>query len=603
MHPHRRFARITGLLAAVMLALGPAPVTASAEPAAAADHPTLSGSFIQPHLVDAWSDAELADEMQYLLRAGMDEVVLQWSADTGSYTTAYPTSIPLFDQNTETDVVGRILTAADDAGVRVHLGLQVNDEWWDTYANDANWLTVEARHATNIAGELWSRYGHHASVAGWYLPFEVDNHNFPSRRSWDAMSAFYVNVITGLRNIRDMPVSTSPFYNIDGGLSPTGWKNMWVRILNRADLDVIALQDGVGVGHASVQNLPAWFRATLAAIDTARPTTQLYSDVETFNPDFTPMAVKGVVADMRAVQPFVDGYWSFSYDHYNSPQVVSSVHDSAYRAYVSTGAVDDIAPTTPASVTVTRHAAGTATITWAAATDAGGVAGYNVVRDGTFLGRVDAPRNCARFSIGNEDCTAPKAPTWFQDVSPVGGVEHSYTVTSFDAAGNLSAASAPGTEPSADSVKVVSGGAAYQCSIPASSSYPDSGGELTDGALGSAVYTHPAWSGRLTHQSIVCVLDLGTQQDVSAVTARSLQDVGTGIAAPALAEVAVSLDGTTFTPFGGAAAADEVVGVGAVVHRVEGSASARFVRFTFTTGGSWAFLDELEVLSGQAGGN
>ena len=52
-------------------------------------------------------------------------------------------------------------------------------------------------------------------------------------------------------------------------------------------------------------------------------------------------AVPAVVADLRAVAPFVSANWSFSYDHYQVPTPRGSqAPHQAYLRYVATGQVD-----------------------------------------------------------------------------------------------------------------------------------------------------------------------------------------------------------------------------------------------------------------------
>jgi hypothetical protein len=112
---------------------------------------------------------------------------------------------------------------------------------------------------------------------------------------------------------------------------------MWAAILPAAPIDAIALQDGVGAGHASAEQLPAWFAATAAAIKTSGVDTELWATTETFTPGFGSMDIGSVVDDMVAVQPYVSRYWGFSYDHYQSPQQVGPALHQAYLDYLRTG--------------------------------------------------------------------------------------------------------------------------------------------------------------------------------------------------------------------------------------------------------------------------
>jgi hypothetical protein len=129
----------------------------------------------------------------------------------------------------------------------------------------------------------------------------------------------------------------SPFFNPAGGLPPAEWAKMWATILPAAPIDAIALQDGVGAGHASAEELVPWFAATAAAIKTAGTDTELWSTTETFTSDLDPMDIGSVVEDMIAVSPYVSRYWSFSYDHYQSPQQVGPAFHETYVDYVTTG--------------------------------------------------------------------------------------------------------------------------------------------------------------------------------------------------------------------------------------------------------------------------
>lgn len=62
----------------------------------------------------------------------LDQLVLQWSADSKAHTTVYPTNLTAagytYTQNTTHDVVGRALTHADANGAHVYVGLQTNSD-------------------------------------------------------------------------------------------------------------------------------------------------------------------------------------------------------------------------------------------------------------------------------------------------------------------------------------------------------------------------------------------------------------------------------------------------------------------------------------------
>ncbi|GAA3620515.1 hypothetical protein GCM10022419_127690 [Nonomuraea rosea] len=581
----RRVLAVLSLVFSLVFSLV-AGLPAAAAPAGAAactTAPRFAGSFLQPALGDTWTAATWDQELGYLTRACMSQLILQWTADSKAGTAVYPSA--LYGQSTQTDVVAAALSASDRAGLTTYLGLQVNDDWWNTYANDPVWLDDEAGVANDLADDLWAKYGTHASLGGWYLSFEVDNWNFTTTASQNAMAAFYKKVADHLHALTPgKPVVISPFFNTAGGLTTAQWQSMWTTILATSPVDVIALQDGVGAGHATVSQLAAWFSATKNAIAAARPATKLWADTETFNLDFQPMGTKAIVDDMLAVQPYVSSYWSFSYDHYQSPLQVAAIHDQTYRDYLATGSVESAAPTTPSGLTATAAGPLTVNLSWSAATDAVGIAGYRITRNGTLVK------------------TLYGTATTFSDTGLDPSTAYTYSVRAFDAAGNQSAAggSASATTPAAPGNPVnLAAGRPYTVSQAASSSYPDSGGELTNGVYGAPSYGDAAWQGRNTGSAYSITVDLGAQKVIKELRSDWLQTKGVYIFLPKKVTYEVSANGTAYTAAGSAVAPAAGDADQARPYRVLGlNTTARYVRITVEPASSaWSFIDEVEVRS------
>jgi chitodextrinase len=585
-------ARRRGALAAVLAA---AALAATATPAAATGtgagdcrtRPHLTGSFIQPDLPDGWTAAQWRQELRVLTRACIDQQILQWTVDSRAHTAIYPTSLPGYRQNTGSDVVGAALAAADRAGVQEYVGLQINDDWWTHYANDRAWLAGEAATAVALADDLWRRYGQHRSFAGWYLSFEVDNVNFPDQSTWDTMAGFYRTVAGHLHAISPgRPVATSPFFNAAFGLSTAQWQQMWTSILGSAPLDILAMQDGVGVGHATAADLPAWFAATRAAIAAGRPRARLLSDTETFDADNVSMPIAGIVADMRAVAPYVRGLWSFAYDHYQSPGQADPSYDRAYRAYLRTGRVEHTPPSTPAALAAVATGPLTVALSWQASTDASGVIGYRIYRDDTLVRTVYGAASTA------VDAGVDPSSTY------------RYAVRALDPAGNVSAASdtATVTTPAAPVYPVnLALGRPYTVDIPADDSYPDAGGELTDGSYASTDFTEAGWQGRVTGDYTITV-DLGATATIREISSDWLQSLPVGILLPSAVDYAVSTDGVSYTAVGsvpGSAVGDTDRSRRYRVIQLD--TRARYVRvLVHPNSDNWSFADEVEVRTDAA---
>lgn len=582
---HRKLRRLASLIAGISLVSGLL-VSESAAFAAptCTTTPRIDGSFVQPGLVDGMSSTQLSTQFTTLTNACITSQVVQWAADTKNNTTVYPSGLAGYSQNTATDVVGRALTAADTANVTEYLGLQTNDDWWNVYGNDSVWLNSEATKANALADDLYAKYGTHSSFSGWYLPFEVDNWNFTSSASQTNMANFYTTVANHLHALTPgKPVIISPFFNTSGGQTSSQWTTMWQSILATAPIDVVALQDGVGAGHATTGELATWFAATKTAITNARPTTQLWADSETFSPDFTPMPIGQLVADLNAVAPYVSKILSFSYDHYDSPSQVPAVYDTTYRNYLTTGIVESSAPTTPTAPSATNAGITAIDLSWSASTDNIGIAGYRIYRNGSLVKALQG------------------SGTTFQDGGLAASTTYSYAVAAFDAAGNVSAQSSTAsasTSAAPAPSPLLSAGKSYTTTLAADASYPDTGGaELTNGATGSTSYVDAAWQGRNTGGVYSFTVDLGAQKSVNQVGTSWLQTKSLYIFLPTKIAVSISSNGSSYTPLvtlNAPSVSDADQRYTYAAYNLSGT--GRYVKFTVTPASSaWSFADELTV--------
>ena len=547
--------------------------------------PALRGSFLQPALGDRWTLKQWRDEFHYMRDAGLDQMVIQWTADSKEKTTIYPSGVAGYAQNTEHDVVDRALDAADASGAQVYLGLQINDDWWTKYLTDKPWLKNEAKVANVLADDLWKRYRHHGSLTGWYLGFEVDNvESTPA--DWDNLVAFYRTVGNHLHKLTPgKPIVISPFFNTKADLSPTQWQTMWEYVLKRSPIDVLALQDGVGVAHATKAELPEWFSAVRNAIQNSRPHMQFWVDTETFTLDSEPRPIRAIVNDMCAVRPYVSSYLSFSFNHYLSPQQVNPLYYQTYLDYLASGKIEHMRPTAPADLTSVALDSETIRLTWTASTDNFGLVCCNILRDG---------RRVASLRDGT---------TNFLDSQLNPGTTYTYQVRAFDAAGNESALSNATTattpEPHLYPTNIALD-KPYTATMPASPSYPDTGGvELTDGILGSTDFADPAWQGRATTKIYSFTIDLGAVQVIKEVRSHWLQDKPPAIFLPKQVSCSVSDDNVNFTAVGTVnkpSPGDDNLSWWYTLTDLTGI-NGRYVQLQVKPGSNagWTFIDEIEV--------
>lgn len=415
--------RARRLAVAFATALALVAVAAPASQATCIATPLLNGSFIQPDLSSAWTRTQWSTELGRMQADCMNQLFVQWAADTKARTAIYATGVSGFTQNTATDVLDTAYSAAEARGMDVFAGLTINSDWFIKHADDTTWLANEARLANQFADEIYDNYHAYESFAGWYLPFEPDNFFFTTRTSWDHLITFYNTVINHLHTLTPgLPVVISPFFNTSGGQTSSEWTTMWTYILQNTNIDVIALQDGVGAQHATSGQLATWFSATADAIAAARRSTLLWDDAETFNGDFQTMAIGDLVTDMSAVTRYVSNYVSFSYNHYISNGQVSSIWDTTYQGYLTNGSVETTAPTAP-TLSATASGSMTVNLSWRGAFDSIGIAGYRIYRDGDLVQ--------TSYGLG----------TSFSDGQLTPSTTYTYTIQAFDAAGNVSSMS------------------------------------------------------------------------------------------------------------------------------------------------------------------
>lgn len=380
----------------------------------------FSGSFLQPWLVDSWTSHQWQIEFEAMREVGIDTLILQWTADSGEHTTIYPSGLSGYVQNTVRDAVGETLHWADQYGVNVYLGLNEDGDWWTKYAIDSVWFLDRMGVGRDLVTDIWQRYSHHASLAGWYIALEPWN----STSNPDVLGTLangFSLVCDQAHALTEKPVMIAPFYNVTFGQTPTQWTDTWATLLAHTQLDIIALQDGVGAAHATTGDLPTWFGATLQAIKQGRPRTRLWSDTETYLiANYVTMPVNEFVADIKAVAPYVEAFTSFSFNHYISPQQVNPAYFATYRTYALTGRLDHTPPRPPTEPVASPIDGGGVHLTWSRAPGDIGVVAYDIYRNSLLLTRV--------YDTTNYD-------------DPAGVHTDSYQVAAVDAAGNISALS------------------------------------------------------------------------------------------------------------------------------------------------------------------
>ncbi|MDD2268879.1 MAG: DUF4434 domain-containing protein [Eubacteriales bacterium] len=329
------------------------------------DYPFVTGTFIQPFALANLSKERTTTHLQTLFEVGIDTVILQWSAVTpyGSFQEAYYPSKNAKVSHTEnfnensTELIENLLSAAEELGIKVFIGLNNADEWWSFGPSDAEWNEKQAQTGIIIAQEIYDLYKskYPAALHGWYYVWEMSN---GSIIKWPKENGKLLNLyLDNLAEIDStMPIMLSPFIcEVDGSAELTGNKlKEMLEIANFREGDIYCCQDSVGAGFMSLQKLDEYFSSIKDAVKT-KPGLEFWANCENFvhGEKFASAPIDRFISQMKIASEYVTGLVTFSYSHYYSPDLGSSeVYHEVYKQYYKTGTIPaSDKPGTPIIVT------------------------------------------------------------------------------------------------------------------------------------------------------------------------------------------------------------------------------------------------------------
>lgn len=304
--------------------------------------PITTGTFSQPWAVENYDSEMWELEFSSMKELGIDLWIFQWVGDSKNKATIYPTKIPGYTHTSSYDQVGTCLRLAEQYGIQVFLGLVFNEDWWRKEGSDRDWLLNEAQEMNAVADELYTSYfpRYPDIFAGWYINWEMDNfagYNRRARHKENIIEAFQI-VSSHLKSLNPyLPSSIAPFFNASGGSSAQEYGRFWYEVMSRTEVDILMLQDGVGVNHATLEQLPEWYQQVCAGVRAADKAC--WSDLENFtageDEDFYPAPLDRLIRQHQIAAQYVDRIVTFSFLSYMSPVNPNHLpYYQGYRAYV-----------------------------------------------------------------------------------------------------------------------------------------------------------------------------------------------------------------------------------------------------------------------------
>ena len=199
---------------------------------------------------EGWWERELKD----MKTLGFDVIIFQ-HATFGERTFYAPATVGL--PAPDGDTIGTLMAAAEKAGgFEIHLGLGFPEDWGYSGATTLEQYRALEKFNETVADDLYRNYSKFKCFAGWYIPQEID-----STRSWEPVSAApdtpmgrllegYYRPIMAYLKAKDpgKPVSIAPFFG-ESAMPPAVFRDWWALLLESCPLDILMMQDGIGVYH------------------------------------------------------------------------------------------------------------------------------------------------------------------------------------------------------------------------------------------------------------------------------------------------------------------------------------------------------------------
>lgn len=301
----------------------------------------ITGTFLDeishdiPH--QNWGRAEWDQDFAYMRAIGIDTVILI-RAGYRSFIT-YPSQYlqdKLGCYKPTFDLVEMFLELAEKYGMKFYFGLYDSGYYWDT--GD---LSKEIDSNRFVIDEVYQRYGHFKSFAGWYLSMEI------SRRTKGAATAFKTlgqqckDVSSGLPTLispwidgKKAVMAASSQLTKEDTVSLSEHEKEWTEIFDEISgaVDAVAFQDG----HIDFHELPEFFEVNKKMAD--KYGLQCWTNAESFDRDmpikFFPIKFEKLKLKLEAAgKAGYDKAITFEFSHFMSPQSAYLQAGHLYNRY------------------------------------------------------------------------------------------------------------------------------------------------------------------------------------------------------------------------------------------------------------------------------
>lgn len=286
----------------------------------------ISGSFVwlgqgveTAHRIQDWNLERDLEDMKALQ---FDVLIVS----TGTRNqVCYPSQV--LNQKDNPDDLGELLALADQFQFKVFVAPPTLLLEWMLASQQELDEMVEL--TARLSGELIQAYAHHPSFYGWYLPYELCN-TFIRNRTEDRILPAWLGRLAAACRKADgrKPIALAPYFTTI--LPAEEFESLWDMVLQETGVDILAMQDGVGIyGEQRLKALDHHF-SILSRICAHRK-VELWADCEVFHQtagiplDERPWQAQAGCLDVLTKQiqllsEHVQRIIIFCFPHYLSPQ-------------------------------------------------------------------------------------------------------------------------------------------------------------------------------------------------------------------------------------------------------------------------------------------
>jgi hypothetical protein len=239
----------------------------------------LTGSFVDFLGKSDWSQKDWESQFQEMRDMGMTTAIIQFISfnDTTWFDSAND-----FTRVKCPDALPNLLAAANNKQMDIFIGLYFDNEYWKNQTN-IEWLRLHADRCIFVGREINTQFGKNPAFKGWYIPHEPEPNAYHSKELTTSLKDDLINRISDtLHGFDEKPVSIAAFFNFE--LTSAAQLKEFMSELCKCNLQIIMLQDGVGVNHVTLDRLGDYYgEAARGLYENTEFKGEFWTDLETFS--------------------------------------------------------------------------------------------------------------------------------------------------------------------------------------------------------------------------------------------------------------------------------------------------------------------------------